>query len=147
MGPKITEYKKGEVIFVEGSVDEAIYEIAYGEVGIVRNYNRASEVELGSVREGYFGENGLGEGVRRNATAVANEDTGVIRLDAAAMKDYFAEYPVKLDILLQDVSARIRSTDKKYLQACEYIARYMAAEEEGASQDPQLIADMKALVQ
>lgn len=143
---KVSEYKKGDLIFREGAVDPVLYDMAYGTVGIIKDYGLSSEVKIGEISEGFFGENGLLENEARNATAVALEDTGVIKLDADAVKDYFVENPVKLDVLLQGVSTHIREADKKYIRACELIDKYYAAENKGEQADPAVIDSMRKLI-
>ena len=142
----VTEYKKGDLIFKEGSSDAVLYEVQYGTIGIVKGYGSDSEVSLAEITEGYFGESGLsGDGVR-SASAVALTDVGVIKIDAGTMKEYFTENPLKLDVLLQDLSKRLRSADRKYIKACEYIDEVMEAIDNDKELAPELLTSMKELV-
>ncbi len=143
---EVTKYKKGELIFEEGSKDPILYELQYGCVGIVKAYDTDAEVQLAEIQEGFFGENGLVDGAVRNASAVALEDCGVIKLDADAIKDFFVENPMKLEVLLQDLSKRIRTEDRDFIRACELIDSFLAVEDEGKAQDPALIDEMKQLL-
>lgn len=142
----VTEIKKGDLIFSEGSSDPVLYEVEYGTIGIYKGYGTDKAVKLTEITDGYFGESGLAENGVRIASAVAETDCGVIRLDAESMKEYFTENPFKLDVLLQDLSRRLRSQDRRYIDACKYIDQLMEAEESGSTLDPEAIKSMKELI-
>ncbi|MCR5626804.1 MAG: cyclic nucleotide-binding domain-containing protein [Lachnospiraceae bacterium] len=146
MEENVKEYKKGEIIFEEGTQQSKMYEVAYGKVGIYKDYGKASEVKLADINKGYFGEMGFARSLKRNATAVALEDTGVIEIDEKVMSDYFEKESIKVDILLQDLSKRVREADRKYVRACGLVDQYLTADSKGAVQDPELIAEMKNFV-
>ncbi len=142
----VTVYKQGDLIFREGSTDPVLYEMEYGKVGIYKDYNLSSEQLLGEISEGFFGENGLLEGQARNATAVALEDTGLVKLTADTVKDYFVESPLKLDVILQVMSDRIRKGDRAYVKACEYIDTCLEADKENKPLDPEVVDGINKLI-
>ncbi|MCR4891840.1 MAG: cyclic nucleotide-binding domain-containing protein [Lachnospiraceae bacterium] len=140
-------YKKGDVIFEEGKKDlPVMFDIWYGRVGIFKNYGTSSEVKLSELKEEYFGEMALVRDDVRSATAVALEETGLVPIGKEEMQSYFIENPYKMDIFLRTMSSRIRARGVDYMKACECIDEYRKAEQEGKTQDPELLKRMKTFV-
>src|SRR5437899_1747303 len=78
------ESEPGERIFAEGDVPDAMYLVAGGSVRIVREIEPVENV-LGTIGAGEaFGEMGLLLDLPRNATAVADEPTVLLRIDRAS---------------------------------------------------------------
>ncbi len=140
-------FKKGDIIFKEGTKGDAVmYDIWYGTVGIFRNYGTASEVKLNEQKDGYFGEMGLLEDTIRSATVVALDECGLKEISASEMESYFTENPMKIDLLLQTMSKRIRNRGEEYMDACRCIDAYMTATQNDEKPDPVIIESMKAIV-
>ena len=54
--PRIVEYKKGDIIYQEGSFEMAMYRITKGTVSVIANYGEETEMLLVDQTEGqYFG--------------------------------------------------------------------------------------------
>ena len=74
--PRIVEYKKGDIIYQEGSFEMAMYRITKGTVSVIANYGEETEMLLVDQTEGqYFGHLELIEAIPRSATIIAKSDT------------------------------------------------------------------------
>lgn len=123
-------YKKGEVIFRQGSYGAELFEVYGGSVGIFANYGEPNEkrlVVLGP--EQYFGEMGLVEARPRSATAVALEPCTLAVVSADTFADYFKERPAKVLVIMSSLSARLRTITDDYVDACKTIAEAVKAED------------------
>jgi CRP-like cAMP-binding protein len=83
-------YKPGSIIFQEGEVADQFYIIIKGQVEIIKQHESGQEFILSTLSRGqYFGEMGLFENSRRNATARAHGDSEVILM--ALDRDTFSK--------------------------------------------------------
>lgn len=83
-------YKPGSIIFQEGDVADQFYIIIKGQVEIVKRHESGQEFIVATLASGqYFGEMGLFENSRRNATARAYGASEVILM--ALDKDTFSK--------------------------------------------------------
>ena len=70
--PRIVEYKKGDIIYQEGSFEMAMYRITKGTVSVIANYGEETEMLLVDQTEGqYFGHLELIAAIPRSATIIA----------------------------------------------------------------------------
>lgn len=116
-------YNYGTVIFKQGEVGKYIYILHEGSVGVYNHYGEKDEFKLSTVEPvNCFGEIGtlLEEG--HNATAVV-ETSGtqleVIRADEIG--GLFQSSPAKIDLLMKNLSYRLRSITYEYFKACQEI--------------------------
>ena len=116
--------KKGTVICNEGDLVQCMYDIHWGRVGIFTNFGTSMEVQLSTLTANeFFGEMGLVDNAPRSATAVAlDDDTTVETIYADDLADLFQKNPPKVDMILRDLSSKLRSLTMKYAQVCEQIA-------------------------
>ena len=52
--PRIVEYKKGDIIYQEGSFEMAMYRITKGTVSVIANYGEETEMLLVDQTEGQY---------------------------------------------------------------------------------------------
>ena len=125
------ELKKGEVIFQQGDPSGCMYDILWGEVGIYANYGTPEEQLLTTLEtEQFFGEMGMIEGLPRSATAVAlTKDTRLKVITPETFQAYFQEKPVKVLMVMQNMSLRIRELTNDYMEACQTVVKGVEAEE------------------
>lgn len=140
-------YKKGEIIFTEGSYEPCMYEIHTGKVGIYKDYGKKTQLKLAELQFEFFGEMGLVEGAKRSATAVALEDSGLFIYSALNMARQLKAEPLKTEGLLNSISRRLQNLDKMYLEACSCVDEYLEAEKNGKTIPPELIKKMKFYAQ
>ncbi len=138
-------YKKGEVIFGEGTYQQEMYEIQSGAVGIYKDYGKPTQVKLAEIRGEFFGEMGLIENSNRSATAVALQDTTVVAITSDNMYDYFMLDTYKIEGLLQTMAKRINNLDGEYMEICACIDECVQAAQSGQPKSPQLLQKMKKL--
>lgn len=134
MDEMIRSYKKGEVIFAEGSFENAMYDLVEGAVGIYASYGKPEAKLLTKLKAedgATFGEMGLLDSMPRSATAVALEDVKVCYITGETFGGYFCENPAAVLVIMQNMSKRIRELTQDYLDACRAVAESVDSERTG----------------
>jgi len=129
-------YKKGDVIFEEGSFEMWMYVLNKGRVGIFAGYGGPDERMLTEISGGHgatFGEMGLIDSKRRSATAVALEDIEVCLISGANFGTYFGDDPDVLLDMMKNMSRRIRQLTADYMDACRVVTEIIEGEKEKKS--------------
>ena len=127
----IRHYRKGEVIFTEGTLENAMYHLVKGTVGIYARYGKPEEkllTELRAENHATFGEMGLLDGVSRSATAVALENVKVCCITEETFASYFSEDPAVVLLIMQNMSKRLRELTQDYLDACRAVSELAESE-------------------
>jgi CRP-like cAMP-binding protein len=128
-------YEEGTVIFKEGENGTCMYVVHTGRVGIFSNYGKPEQNLITEIiTDEYFGEMGMIEKLPRSATAVALEDDTFVEVfyeeDVAKLID---KNPMKLQMILQHFSYRLRRMTKEYLEACKLAYEISEAGEDSAA--------------
>lgn len=115
----VKEYKKGDLIFEDGSPGDRFFVIYRGEVRISKVYDQMGEEALTILGPGEFlGEMSFFEEEPRSARAVAQEDAQLLELGNKELKTHLHEHPdVALDFLWafgRTLSRRVRVTNEKF---------------------------------
>lgn len=141
-------YNKDEVIFLEGSYRETMYEITAGSVGIYASYGTEDEQLLATLGvDETFGEMGLVEFWARSATAVALENnTQVNELGARELSEYMRNQPDKVLSIMRQLSARLRETNRRYEEACHTVYDAVETEKAGAKRSNGLRARLARMI-
>ena len=139
-------FNKGDVICREGEIGSCMYCIRRGCVGVFTNYGTTNARKLAELKEGdFFGEMELIENEPRSATVVAmTDDTLLDEITESTFLDYFEQDPVKVFMILQQLSQRLRKTTKDYLEVCHAICD-VTDQPENAPMDPELQARLLAI--
>lgn len=109
------EFKKGEVIFREGDLGEALYLINDGIVAIYAGYGESDQqllVELG--KDKFFGEMAVIESYPRSATAVAKEDVKANEIGCGEISEYFKDDPDRILEIMKSLGGRLRDLTTDY---------------------------------
>ena len=116
-------FKKGTVIFREGDLGNAMYDIRWGTVGVYSKYGTPEQKKLTDLGPGeYFGEMGLLEYLPRSATVVALEDkTQVIEITLDGFSEYFNKQPAKIVSIMEHLCQRLRLLTVDYVDACNVV--------------------------
>ena len=116
-------YNYGTIIFKEGEVGKCMYIVHNGKVGVYKNYGAVDEVKLSEVVPvACFGELGMLTGDARNATAVAEVgDTEVEIIRPEDLEKVFQNTPKKIELILKNLSFRLRNITYDYFKACKEI--------------------------
>ncbi|MBR3235720.1 MAG: cyclic nucleotide-binding domain-containing protein [Atopobiaceae bacterium] len=141
-------YDKGEVVFREGSFGTTMYEIVSGKVGIFTSYGLPEEQQLATMGAGEtFGEMGVIEGYPRSATVVALEDkTAANEIGSDEFMDYLREQPDKVLSIMRQLSARLRATDERYVEACRTVYEAIEAEDANIRRSSNLRSRLTGLI-
>ncbi|HAV01043.1 MAG TPA: hypothetical protein DCW47_07645 [Lachnospiraceae bacterium] len=128
-------YDKGTLIFKEGEKGTCMYDVHSGKVGIFSGYGTPEQHLIAEILPNeFFGEMGMIEKLPRSATAVALEyDTFVEVFYEEDILKLFDINPMKLQMILQHFSYRLRRITKDYLEACKMAYEISEAGEGGAS--------------
>ena len=118
---RIENYKKGTIIFKEGETGKCLYLVHGGCVGIFSNYGKDNEVKLTELYPvECFGEMGVISDDARSATAVAQtDDTCVEIIRAEDLEGLCVTFPVKVDMILRNLSHRLRDLTYDYFSTCK----------------------------
>ena len=145
---KQVSFGKDEVIFVEGSYGETMYEITSGKVGIYAKYGSEGQTLLATLGEGeIFGEMGLVEFWARSATAVALEDdTQANEVGSDEFMSYLQDQPDKVLSIMRQLSARLRETNQKYEEACHTVFEAIEAEKANKRRSRGLRARLSGMI-
>ena len=124
--PTIVEYKKGDVVYREGSFEMAMYYIKKGIVDVFANYGKDSEMLLKEQIQGeYFGHLDLIEAIPRSATIVAKEDVILEKIQGDEFGSFLSQNPEEYMNILIQMSSRLReigdSLHEVYLTIDEYL--------------------------
>ena len=122
----IVEYKKDDIVYLEGSFEMAMYHIIKGSVLVYANYKKDSEMVLKEQKEGeYFGHLELIEAIPRSATIIANNDVILEKIDGDEFGSYLSNNPDEYMTILTQMSSRLReigdSLHEVYLTIDEYL--------------------------
>jgi len=111
--------EKDTIIYSEGEVDNNMFILRSGKIGMY-NSDREKISELTPVS--LFGEMGALVGDPRDATAVAEEDdTQVEVVYPEYLESLFLSCPVKIELILRQLSYRLRVLNCDFIAICKQI--------------------------
>ena len=123
------KYNPGTVVFREGEPARCLYAIHWGKIGIYADYGTPNEKLLTTLMPGkFFGEMGVSDNAPRSATAVAlEEDTTLEIISPDGLIKLFEMNPPKVDMILQNLSYRLRKLTQEYTELCGKISEMQKA--------------------
>ena len=120
---KVNEYKAGTVICREGVTANSMYDIHWGSVGVYTGYGTVDEKKIAELfTNQFFGEMGMVAGEPRSATVVALEDTTIETITPEDLAELFEQNPMKVWMITDHLSRRLRNLTRDYLKVCDQIA-------------------------
>ena len=119
-------YPYGTIIFKEGEIGKCMYIVHSGHVSIYSKYGTNTEFKLNDVVPvACFGEMGMLSEEPRDGTAVVEEsNTQVEIIRPEDLEGLFKSSPAKIDMILKNLSYRLRSITYEYFKACQEIYEY-----------------------
>lgn len=123
-GPgRIETFEKGQIIYNQGDVEDCMYIVRGGKVGLYSNYGGAGETKVTEIGDvSFFGEMGMIIDEPRETTAVAESDeTYVEVIYRKDLEAVFHACPVKIDMLLKHLSFRLRRLTMDFVDICKDI--------------------------
>lgn len=125
----VVQFRKGEVIYPEGSFEMAMYLIKEGTVSVYANYGKDDQMLLKDETKGkYFGHLELIEAIPRSATTVAKEDTILEKISGNEFGAYFHDKPDQQMEILTQTSARLREIGESLHAVYSTIDEYLREE-------------------
>ena len=120
---EVKTLKKGEILFRQGDPGDCLYDVYTGKVGIYSKFGTPEEKLLKECYpDQYFGEMGLLDHAPRSATAVALEkDTSVGVITEESFGEFFEKNPVRVLMIMQELSGSLRQRTKAYVEVCREI--------------------------
>ena len=139
-------FNKDDVICREGEIGSCMYCVRKGSVAVFSHYGSDQMRKLAELKEGeFFGEMELIEQEPRSATVVSTADGTLLdEITESTFLDYFEQDPVKVFMILQQLSQRLRKTTGDYLEVCHAICD-VTDQPENAPMDPALQARLLAI--
>ena len=135
----IIKFRKGDIIFEEGDLEDWMYEIRRGMVGIYAGYGTPEEKELTALEEGEFiGELGLITGSERSASAAALEDTELLKITDEELAEYFIANPAKIIRVMRQMAGRLQDLTDDYMEACRTISEMEKGYDAGEDEEEQI---------
>ena len=116
-------YNYGTIIFKEGDVGKCMYIVHAGKVGIYNNYGAANEFRTSEVEPvACFGEMEMLMEEPRETTAIVEvSDTKVELIRPEDLENLLKTSPAKIDMILKNLSYRLRLITYEYFKACQEI--------------------------
>ena len=120
-----TKISARAVIFRESSDSDALYIVQTGQIVISKHVQGEVDIVLTRFRSGdFFGEMGLFDAAPRSATAHAETDSILLRLDRKAFQQILADYPEMAARICYRLIAvfieRLRSTNEQAREAIRW---------------------------
>ena len=117
----IRTFNKDGIIFRQGDPGLYMYAVHCGTVDIFLDYGTPREKKLTTLYPNtFFGEMGMIENEVRSATAVVAENETVLEcIRAEDLEEMFKKSPIKVDMILNHLSHRLRKLTKDYMKACQ----------------------------
>lgn len=129
------KFKKGDVICKEGDLEEFMYDIVWGTLGLYANYGKAGQRCIARLQAGeeaaYFGVMGLLDSMPRTVTVVALSEVHLRIITPETFGKFFNEKPAKVLAIMQHMSSRLRGVTQDYLDACRLLTEIDDARSEG----------------
>jgi CRP/FNR family transcriptional regulator len=119
-------YKKGDVIWEEGSPEQGLYIIDYGKVRVTRGTDEGHRQVLSVLKKNnFFGELSLLDGRSHSASVEAVEDTKVLVLRRADMEKILEEsprtaYKIVCEMTI-DICEILRQMNDKFMKMVNYV--------------------------
>jgi len=132
--------KRGEILFREGDVSDAMYVIKSGKIAITKTKGN-SEIVLAELKPGdMLGEMAFFDNSPRSASARAVVDTVVIELPFKALNAQFKTFPEWLKAIVRTVNNHLRNANQK-IKALE-----KTAEEEAEYFSPYVVVRLVGIL-
>jgi CRP/FNR family transcriptional regulator, cyclic AMP receptor protein len=132
-------FKEGDYIFHLGDAGHSLYIVLNGRVQVYVENTEGDKIVLSEIEAGeVFGEISLLDGGPRTATAIAIDNTELLRLDRESLQELVSKHPHAALDLLTVMGRRLRSTDELLRS---HVSRNANEEEEERMTFGQRIAD------
>lgn len=128
IAPMLSEefYKKGKVIWEEGSPEQGLHIIDYGKVRVTKRTKEETKQILAVLKENnFYGELSLLDGRNHSAAIEALEDTKVLVLRRKDMEKLLSENPLTAYKIAREMTIAIneilREMNDKFMKLVNYV--------------------------
>lgn len=105
-------HQRGDIVFNQGDYGNALYVIQAGSIRISQVSEDGHELILIVLRSGdFFGEMSLLDGESRSATAIAGENSTLLKLNRSDFTRFLGQNPTAAVEMLRVLSLRLRRMD------------------------------------
>ncbi len=112
IGHSTTKYGKGDIVYAQGDVADAVFYIKKGKVKVSVVSEQGKEAVIAILNsEDFFGEGCIAAQTRRMATASAMTDCTIVRLDKAAIVRVIHTEPAFSELFIAHLLARAIRTE------------------------------------
>ncbi len=128
IAPMLTEkfYKKGELVWEEGSPEQGLHIIDYGKVRVTKKTKEETKQILAVLKENnFFGELSILDGRSHSAAIETLEDTKVLILRRSDMEKILQENPRTAYKIVKEmtisISEILRDMNDKFMKLVNYV--------------------------
>jgi CRP-like cAMP-binding protein len=119
-------YKKGSVVWEEGTPEQGLHIIDYGKVRVCRNTREGHKQVLAVLKENnFYGELSILDGRSHSASVEAVEDTKVLVLHKSSMDKLLQENPQIafniVRVMTIEVCELLRVMNSKFMDMVNYV--------------------------
>lgn len=142
----IVKYRKGDIIFREGDLGTEMYIIQNGKVRIYKDIDGYDQTLTVLEKGDFFGEMAILEGLPRTATAEAEEDTELIRINSANFVAMIKANPEIAIRIMRKLSLRLRETTdqlQRLIHASTAIFSSLDAPPVGVAEEDKTVEEKK----
>ena len=136
---RMRSYPKGTVICKEGEILHCMYDLQQGTVGIYKGFGTKKEKKIGELYpNSFFGEAGMLTDEPRSATVVALDEVTIEIIYREDLDDLLEKNPPKLEMILRNLSYRLRFLTNRYTEACALLDEAVEEEENSGKMTPEM---------
>jgi CRP-like cAMP-binding protein len=118
-GHTISKYGRGDAIFAQGDPADDIFYVQHGQVKITVISHRGKEAVVAILLVGqFFGETALNGERMRLSTAMAIEDSTIVRITRSVMLDTLHKYPAFSQFFIHHLLSRNLRIEKRGSRNC-----------------------------
>ena len=119
----IVTFDQGTIIYKEGDTDNNMFILHVGTVSLYKNYGKSDAEKISQYTDNsFFGEMGMLTEDPRDATAVVEEDNTYVEIICKEdLEAIFRSCPVKINVILRQLSYRLRKLNVDFLNICKEI--------------------------
>lgn len=124
---RIVHLPKGHVLYNRGEECDTMFVLRSGRICLYLDYGTQKQFALATVEKpgSSLGEMGLLEGVKRNGTAVALEDSVLVEINRENFETFLSRYPKEGVQIIGDLAHRFRAVTQELRSTQNLVAEIL----------------------